>query len=256
MKESRLEAAPTGRSYRPARTSHAVKEEASQLLHNSVVVPISNQCQLVIFDCDGVLVDSELITHEVLIDSLSELGLQIDLYEALGLFTGNTLAQTVATIEDRLGRALPEGFFAQWRQRLYAEFEARPVLAVAGIEQLLDGLITPTCVVSNGPFAKMRSTLGVTGLLARFEGRLFSPEMGLAGKPSPDLFLAAAATFSLPSSQVAVVEDSPTGVRGAKRAGMTVFGYAGGSYTDASALESEGAHVFTDMGELLALLNA
>ena len=210
--------------------------------------------QLAIFDCDGVLVDSETITHRVLAEALGELGLHLTVDEAVALFMGNTLAQTIAIIEARLGRALPEGFFPAWREHLYATLRAAPVRAVAGVEEVLDTLTMPVCVVSNGPLRKMRTTLEVTGLLARFEGRLFSPDSGLPGKPHPDLFLAAAETFAAESARTVVVEDSPAGVRGAIAAGMRVYGYAGAAHTNAADLAAAGAHVFTDMRELPALL--
>lgn len=214
----------------------------------------SNEWQLAIFDCDGVLVDSEAITHRVLADALRDLGLSLSLDEAFTLFMGNTLPQTVAIIEGRLGRPLPEGFFPAWRERLYATFREVPVRPVAGVEDVLDALAIPVCVVSNGPLRKMRTTLEVTGLLPRFEGRLFSPDLGLPGKPEPDLFLAAAATFGAEPDRTVVIEDSPTGVHGAIAAGMTVFGYAGALHTDAAALAAAGAHVFTQMRELPGLL--
>jgi HAD superfamily hydrolase (TIGR01509 family) len=212
--------------------------------------------QLAIFDCDGVLVDSEAITHQVLAAALGELGLTVSLDEAFTLFMGNSLPQTVEIIERRLGRRLPEGFFPAWREQLYAAFREAPVRAVPGVEAVLDALTIPVCVVSNGPLRKMRTTLGVTGLLPRFENRLFSPDSGLPGKPAPDLFLAAAQAFDVGPDEVIVVEDSPTGVRGAVAAGMTVFGYAGAEHTDAAALAAAGARVFGDMRELPALLAA
>jgi HAD superfamily hydrolase (TIGR01509 family) len=215
-----------------------------------------NEWQLAIFDCDGVLVDSEEITHRVLADALRDLGLSLTLDEAFTLFIGNSLPQTIAVIESRLGRPLPEGFFPAWRERLYAAFREVPVRSIAGVEDVLDVLAIPACVVSNGPLRKMRTTLDVTGLLPRFEGRLFSPDSGLPGKPEPDLFLAAAAEFGAEPARTVVIEDSTTGVRGAIAAGMTVFGYAGEPYVDPAALEAAGARVFNDMRELPGLLAA
>lgn len=212
------------------------------------------QWQLAIFDCDGVLVDSETITHVALAEALKELGLFITVEEAFALFMGGSTARTIEIIEERLGRPLPEDFFPAWRERLYATLRDAPVRAVAGIEQVLDALTIPACVVSNGPFRKMRTTLEVTGLLPRFEGKLFSPELGIAGKPLPDLFLAAAAAFDAEPSRTAVIEDSTSGVRGAVAAGMTVFGYAGAPHTNAAELEAAGARLFADMRELPALL--
>ncbi len=212
--------------------------------------------QLAIFDCDGVLVDSETLTHRVLVEALGALGLDLGLEEAIGLFMGNSLDQSIAIIESRLGAPLPQDFFPEWREQLYVALREAPVQAVAGIREVLDRLTVPACVVSNGPIRKMQTTLGVTGLLARFEDRLFSPESGLPGKPAPDLFLAAADRFGVAPAAAFVVEDSEKGVRGAVAAGMTVFGYAGDRHTDGNALEAAGAAVFEDMRELPALLAA
>jgi HAD superfamily hydrolase (TIGR01509 family) len=217
---------------------------------------VQDHWQLAIFDCDGVLVDSEAITHQVLADALNELGLSLTLEEAFELFMGNTSTRTIEIIEARLGRPLPDGFFAAWRERLDAALRAAPVRPVAGVERVLDALTIPACVVSNGPIRKMRTTLEVTGLLPRFEGRLFSPDSGLPGKPQPDLFLAAARAFDAEPARTVVVEDSAAGVAGAVAAGMTVYGYAGAAHTDARALAAAGARVFADMRELPALIAA
>jgi len=211
--------------------------------------------QLAIFDCDGVLVDSEALTHRVLIEALAELGIDLDLERAIALFMGNTLQQNVEIIEQLLGRPLPAGFFPAWRELLYARFRSEPVRAVAGVVDVLDQLTMPACVVSNGPFRKMETSLGVTGLLARFSDRIYSSESGLPGKPAPDLFLAAARDFSADPARTFVVEDSPKGVAGAVAAGMHVFAYAGANYSEIGELERAGAHtLFTDMRELPQLI--
>jgi HAD superfamily hydrolase (TIGR01509 family) len=217
---------------------------------------LGSRWDLAIFDCDGVLVDSEGLTHRVLVEGLRGLGIELELERAIGLFMGNTLKQNVAVIERLLGRALPDDFFPQWRETLYARFREEPVQVVAGIVDLLDAIDIPMCVVSNGPLRKMQTTLSVTGLLDRFAGRLYSSESGLPGKPAPDLFLAAARDFAARPERTFVVEDSPKGVAGAVAAGMCVFGYAGAPHTEAAELAAAGARVFTDMRELPALLAA
>jgi HAD superfamily hydrolase (TIGR01509 family) len=218
------------------------------------VPPAQSHWQLVIFDCDGVLVDSEPIAHRALADALRDLGLSLTLEEAFALFRGNTTAQSVATIEKRLGRKLAEDFFPVWREHLYELFRKTPVKPINGIVAALDALTIPTCVVSNGALRKMRTTLGVTGLLARFEGRLFSADMGIAGKPAPDLFLAAAKSLGAAPARTVVIEDSRSGVEGAIAAGMAVLGYAGENYTDPEELKSAGAHLFREMRDLPGLL--
>jgi HAD superfamily hydrolase (TIGR01509 family) len=212
--------------------------------------------QLVIFDCDGVLVDSERITHEVLVAAVAELGLSLEVDEAMRLLMGNTLAATIRKIQALLGRALPENFVDAWRARLYAEFRQRPVRAVPGVEALLDSLSVPACVVSNGPMEKMRTTLGVTGLLERFQGKVYSPDLGLRGKPHPDLLMAAARDFEAEPRQVVVIEDSPAGVSAARAAGMRVFGFAAAAHTDAEQLRARGATLVYDMQDLEGLLAA
>lgn len=210
--------------------------------------------ELAIFDCDGVLVDTEALTHRVLIDALAGLGIDLGLERALQLFMGNTLRHNVEIIEGLLGGPLPEGFFEQWREQLYGRFRSEPVRSVAGVEAVLDGLTMPVCVVSNGPLRKMRTSLGVSGLLDRFTERLYSSDSGVPGKPAPDLFLAAARDFGAAPARTFVVEDSPKGVAGGVAAGMTVFGYAGADYTDATELEAAGAIVFSSMSELPRLI--
>jgi HAD superfamily hydrolase (TIGR01509 family) len=210
--------------------------------------------ELAIFDCDGVLVDSEGLTHESLVIALSQLGVDLDVESAIGLFMGNSLPQSIAIIEDMLGEPLPENFFPEWREKLYQHLREAPVRAVAGIEDLLDSLDMPACVVSNGPRRKMETTLGVTGLWDRFDGRIWSAESGLPGKPAPDLFLAAAAAHSASPERTFVIEDSPKGVTGAVAAGMCVFGYAGSEFVDAAELEAAGAKVFSSMQELPELI--
>jgi HAD superfamily hydrolase (TIGR01509 family) len=212
--------------------------------------------QLAIFDCDGVLVDSEPLAHQVLVEELRLFGIELDLSQAMSLFMGNSVEQNVVVIEGLLGRPLPKEFFPEWRERLYARFRSEPVRSVEGIVDVLEGLTVPACVVSNGPVRKMQTTLGVTGLLERFQSRLYSPESGLPGKPAPDLFLAAARDFGAAPARTFVVEDSPKGVAGAVSAGMRVFGYAGSGHVDAGELEAAGARVFTHMRELPGLIAA
>ncbi len=218
--------------------------------------PAAVAWELAIFDCDGVLVDSEPLAHQVLIEELRLFGIELDLEQAMGLFMGNSLEQNVVVIEGLLGRPLPKDFFPEWRERLYARFRSEPVRPVEGIVDVLDALRVPACVVSNGPVRKMQTTLGVTGLLERFASHLYSPESGLRGKPAPDLFLAAARDFGALPARTFVVEDSPKGVEGAVAAGMQVFAYAGSGHVDAGELAAAGARVFTRMQELPGLIAA
>lgn len=210
--------------------------------------------ELVIFDCDGVLVDSELIANRIFADMLGELGLSVTLDDMFERFVGRSMADCLALVREMLGRDVPDGFVVELQERTARAF-AENLRPVPGIHAALDALTCPTCVASSGDHAKIRMTLALTGLLERFEGRIFSATEVANGKPAPDLFLFAAERMGVPPSRVAVVEDTPTGVTAGIAAGMTVFGYAG--RTPAARLREAGAAVvFADMHELPALLAA
>lgn len=208
----------------------------------------------VIFDCDGVLVDSEGIAQEVLAAMLARHGVVLTLAQVHERFFGKTVQQCIGIAERLAGKPIPDAFIAAWREDLYREFRERPVRAVPGVADVLADIDVPMCVASNGPLEKMRATLGVTGLLPAFQGRLFSPDSGLPGKPQPDLFLAAAASVGVEPARCAVIEDSAGGARGARTAGMQVFGFTGLPHIDAAALEAAGAVIFSDMQALPGLL--
>jgi HAD superfamily hydrolase (TIGR01509 family) len=208
---------------------------------------------LVIFDCDGVLVDSELITSRVFADMLRELGLVVTLEEMFERFVGHSTAHCLSIVRGLLGRDAPPGFLEAYHARTSRALgeELQPV---AGIHDVLGALTIPFCVASNGEHPKMRSTLALTDLLARFEGRLYSATDVARGKPAPDLFLFAAAAMGAAPERCAVVEDTPVGVMAGVAAGMTVFGYA--RHMPTRRLREAGAAVvFTDMAELPALLS-
>ncbi len=207
---------------------------------------------LVIFDCDGVLVDSERISHIVLQQMLAEHGVHIGFDEAVARFMGTSMPHTLAVVQQLTG-VPPEAFLPAFRARTYEAFTSQ-LEPVAGIVALLDSLATPYCVASNGPREKMELTLGRTGLLGRFvPGRLFSADDVVNPKPAPDLFLHAAASLAVPPEACVVVEDTPTGVRAARAAGMRALGYA--AMTPAARLHEAGAHaVFDSMSTLPALL--
>lgn len=214
--------------------------------------------ELVIFDCDGVLVDSEPIAETVLGSVLADLGVDLSQVQVRRTFFGKTVAQCIELIEGMTGRVMSASQIAAWRERLYRAFRETPVEAVVGVRAALDVLRAelglPLCVVSNGPLEKMETTLGVTGLRGLFGDRLFSPDLGLPGKPAPDLFLAAARAFEIAPTRCAVVEDSASGVVGARAAGMRAFGFTGSVQTDAPALVAAGAELFDDMHALPGLL--
>jgi HAD superfamily hydrolase (TIGR01509 family) len=208
--------------------------------------------RLVIFDCDGVLVDSERITNQVFAELLGELGLAFTLDDMFEHFVGHSMARCLEKIAERLGKPAPADFVARYRARSTHALELH-VGAVPGIEQALDRIAIPWCVASNGLHAKMRLTLGRTGLLPRFEGKLFSASEVEHPKPAPDLFLHAAARFGVAPTDCAVVEDTPAGIAAAVAAGMTALGYA--ALTPPHRLQAAGAaHIFDRMSDLPALL--
>lgn len=206
---------------------------------------------LVIFDCDGVLVDSERLSIEVDRRVLADLGWELSSEEIVHRFVGRSAAYFRSEIESFLGSPLRDDWEATYQPWYVAAFAE--LIAVDGVERALDEIVTATCVASSGTHAKIRRTLGMTGLLPRFEGRIFSVDDVVVGKPAPDLFLHAADRLGVHPEHCAVVEDSRFGVRAARAAGMRVYGYAGG-LTPAEWLEQEGAVVFADMRDLPDLL--
>ncbi|MFN3933365.1 HAD family hydrolase [Parvibaculum sp.] len=211
---------------------------------------------LVIFDCDGVLVDTEPVANRLLARVLSEEGFQISYEECRRLFVGRTMDAVRAHVEAALGRALRADWTTSIRDRTLEAFAAgiEPVAGAGDVIHALRARALPYCVASSGKFEKMRFTLGMTGLLPLVENVLFSAEEVRAGKPAPDLFLHAASRMGHEPSRCLVIEDSVPGVQAAVAAGMAVVGYAGDPHTDAAALKSEGAHVISGMDELRALL--
>jgi HAD superfamily hydrolase (TIGR01509 family) len=209
---------------------------------------------LVIFDCDGVLVDSEVITSRVFAGMLNELGIPATVDEVFDKFVGRTMAYCLDVITGMLGREVPPGFAQQYYERTALALKA-DLKTVPGIESVLDEICLPYCVASNGSHEKMQTTLGITGLLPRFQGRMFSVTEVARGKPFPDVFLYAAAQSSVAPSACAVVEDTPTGVTAGVAAGMTVYGYC--AHTPVRRLIEAGAHqTFDRMSDLPGLLDA
>ena len=197
------------------------------------------------------LVDSERLAVRVESALLGELGWAITEAEVLEQFVGRSDAYMRGVIERELGRAVPD-WQEQYERRLHAAFRAE-LVPVAGIATALEKLTVPYCVASSGTHDKMRLTLGITGLLEHFDGRMFSTTEVSNAKPAPDLFLHAAARMGVPPDHCVVVEDSKSGVAAARAAGMRSLGYAGG-LTPAAWLEGPGTVVFHDMADLLSLI--
>jgi HAD superfamily hydrolase (TIGR01509 family) len=208
--------------------------------------------KLVIFDCDGVLVDSETISNEVLARMLSEEGLPKTLAEARRDYQGLLLADVVSHAEAQLGRPLPVGWLAGYERARSEVFrrELQPVPGAAEAVSRVRGAGVVVCVASQGTLEKTRLSLELTGLDELFDDRaLFSAYSVARGKPHPDLFLHAAATMEADPADCVVVEDTPSGVTAAVAARMRVFGYAADS--DEQALRHAGAEtILYAMGEL------
>lgn len=181
----------------------------------------------IIFDCDGTLVDSEMLANEVLVEAVAEHGLVLSLEEAISAFRGGKMADCVAQLEARLGRRLPEEFVPELRSRTAAAFRTR-LRAIAGALELVQWLAERSwtmCVASSGPVEKIKLSLSLTGLWPFFEGRVFSSyEVGV-WKPDPGLFLHAADAMGVEPGDCAVVEDSLPGIRAGVAAGMKVFAF-------------------------------
>jgi HAD superfamily hydrolase (TIGR01509 family) len=207
---------------------------------------------LVIFDCDGVLVDSERLAVRTEAEILSGLGWPLTETEIVERFVGRTAAYMHQEIERHLGRSVD--WDAEFEPRYQEVFE-RELVPVPGVIEALDQITTPMCVASSGSHEKMRFTLGKTGLLDHFAGRIFSVDQVEHGKPAPDIFLFAADQMDTTPERCAVVEDSVSGVTAGLAAGMAVFAFAGG-VTTADLLSIEGVAVFDDMTRLPALLRA
>ncbi len=211
--------------------------------------------QLVIFDCDGVLVDSETISNGVLARMLSAEGLPTTLAEARRDYQGLLLAEVVLSAEAKLGRALPVGWLARYERERSEEFR-RDLEAVPGAADVVARIAAAgvaVCVASQGKLEKTRLSLELTGLRDLFaDGALFSAESVPRGKPHPDLFLRAASVMSAEPARCAVVEDTPSGVRAAVAAGMRALGYSADS--DEAALRGAGAEIVSSLEHVPGLL--
>jgi len=208
---------------------------------------------LVIFDNDGVLVDSEGHANQILSDLLNESGWASSMTreESMEEFLGRSLPAIRQRIEARLGHTLPVDFESRYHARLFDVFD-RELGAIPGVEAALEQIRTPSCVASSGSHARIRRALAATGLLARFEGRIFSAEDVAHGKPAPDLFLHAASTLGVAPARCAIVEDSPLGVEAANAAGMVAFGFA--RATPPTLLSKASGGIFSSMSDLPTLL--
>jgi len=184
---------------------------------------------LIIFDCDGVLVDSEPLALRVLLEGIAERGVTIGEAVAYERFLGRSLASVIETVERDFGVVLETDALERMRDRLYVLFR-KELCAVTGMAHTLEHLSVPYCVASSSQMERIRLSLELTGLASWFGDRVFSATMVAHGKPAPDLFLFAASRMHADPAGCIVIEDSPAGIEAAKRAGMRVFAFTGGSH--------------------------
>jgi HAD superfamily hydrolase (TIGR01509 family) len=195
------------------------------------------ETRLVIFDCDGVLVDSEPISVSVLVEAVNDLGVPFTEEQVYGRFLGKSLATVIETMKSEYQVHAGEAFLEQIRTNLYARFrqELKPI---AGIGETIDALDMPCCVASSSQVERIRLSLTVTGLIDRLP-HIFSATMVKNGKPAPDLFLHAAREMGVEPEHCVVIEDSPAGIEAAKAAGMRVFAFTGGSHANFEGYRAE-----------------
>jgi HAD superfamily hydrolase (TIGR01509 family) len=228
-------------------------DDAAERSSRRVARAAPGAIELVIFDCDGVLIDSERLTVKVDVRVLGELGWTLSEAEVIERFVGRSDRDTIAAIEAHLCRKLPAGWDERYR-RLCEEAFASGLAPVEGVLDALDRITLRSCVASSGTHEHLRYTLGLTGLYERFAGRIFSAEDVATGKPAPDLFLHAAKRMAARPAACVVVEDSRSGVEAARAAGMRVLAFAGG-LSPAELLDGPSTVVFDDMRELPRLLD-
>lgn len=207
---------------------------------------------LIIFDCDGVLVDSELLSCRCLSEVLAGFGLRLSVEQALELFLGRS-TKAIEQHHRDLGHALPDDFLARLKARVLETF-AGALQPIPGVGAVLSELETPCCVASSSDLDRVSLSLDVTGLAPHFGDRLYTAQMVRHGKPAPDLFLHAAGKMQTDPVRTLVIEDSVSGVQAAKAAGMMVWGFVGGGHYLArdgrAILSAAGAdRVFARMSE-------
>jgi HAD superfamily hydrolase (TIGR01509 family) len=220
---------------------------------------IKSTLPFVIFDCDGVLVDSEVIASRVFAECLAEAGIALSVDEAMAFGVGKSAATLAAAVEAEFGRTLPAGFIEGMRMRVMDAFtsELRPI---DGIDRLLTALKPACCVASNSHIDRVRHALATTGLLAHLDPHIYIAAMVARGKPAPDLFLFAAGRHEVEPARCLVVEGSLSGVEAALAAGMLVVGFTGGSHCRAghaaAMLDAGCRRIFARMDERTDFLGA
>jgi HAD superfamily hydrolase (TIGR01509 family) len=221
---------------------------------NNPILPVFD---LIIFDCDGVLLESEIISCSTDAVELTKAGFPYTTEEVCEQFLGKSLKSMLATIEADHGKPLPNGFSDHLKRCNKERFEQK-LVAVDGIEQVLDGLALPFCVASSSDVARLNHSLGLVGLHGRFAPHIYSADHVENAKPAPDLFLHAASCMGAVPDRCLVIEDSLAGVAAGLAAGMAVLGFHGGAHCPAGhgdRLTKAGTHrIFDRMVDLPALI--
>lgn len=205
----------------------------------------------IIFDCDGVLVDSEAISAKVFQEMVADLGCYLDFETVLEQITGTSMKENLAFFSEQIIGDLPAGFESDFRKRSYEAFK-KDIKSVPGITELLEMIKVPAGVASSGPGEKIRLNLTKTNLIQFFGGNIFSSYDIGSWKPEPQIYLHAATKMGFTPAECAVIEDSLPGIQAAKAGGFDVFGFA--TEKNKTVFEEEGAIVFTKISDLVDLL--
>jgi HAD superfamily hydrolase (TIGR01509 family) len=200
---------------------------------------------LIIFDCDGVLIDSEILSNRAEVELLKSFGIEFELGNYMAQFVGKSTKDVLKTIEASHAVSLPAEFRRLAETQIFTAFKTE-LQPIPGIFELIDSIDIDTakCIASSSSLSRLDITLKITGLLDKFSPHIFSAEQVIRGKPAPDLFLFAANKMQVSPDRCIVIEDSPYGVRAGVQAGMTVIGFTGGSHIQpghAARLRDEGA---------------
>jgi HAD superfamily hydrolase (TIGR01509 family) len=214
---------------------------------------VSSPLQLVIFDCDGVLVDSETLASELEVERFAELGMPMTAAEISERFLGRSITYVNAAIAEQLGGPLPADRQGYWERR-YLELMTARLRPIPGVAEALERIALPVCVASSSGPESIAFKLSLCGLADRFGDRIFSATQVRHGKPAPDLFLLAADRLNVDPARCAVIEDSPVGVQAGRAAGMRTFAYAASESVARDRLDGEATIVFDDMRQLPELL--
>lgn len=207
--------------------------------------------QCILFDCDGVLVDSEKIGNQILLEMASSFGLEMTLEDALQHFNGRSLKASFEYIESQIQQQLPDHFETEYRRRTFEAFQTQ-LEPIAGVREFIENLKIPFCVASSGPVEKIRLNLASTDLLTFFEGKIFSSYQINSWKPEPEIFLHASREMGFSPQDCLVIEDSASGVIAGVRGGFHVYALA--QEHNEATLREAGATTFRSFEELRKLL--